>query len=145
VISTYSELCLISQYADLLEHEEQHFRRLGNILEDVPIYREFLKDVKGVGPAMAGVMISEIDIHAARYASSLWAYAGLDVASDGRGRSRRKEHLVMREYTDKDGEVKERASITFNPFLKTKLVGVLGTCLYVEFCCRSLFSSQGHI
>ncbi|GAG18334.1 unnamed protein product, partial [marine sediment metagenome] len=66
------------------------------------------------------------DIHKARYPSSLWKYAGLDVASDGRRRSRRKEHLVTVQYTDKNGEPAERQSITFNPFLKTKLMGVLG-------------------
>lgn len=200
VISTYTELCLIAQYLDLEKHEDQHFRRLGTILNGYPIYAEFLKGVKGVGPAMAGVIISEIDIHKAKYPSSLWAYAGLDVVSswhlidvsvergtappdimerlpetrplapdnrpdgcelvdlsegdvrmseDGRqlwvrfrnvtycvtgeyelrclgGRSRRKEHLVEREYTDRDGKPAKRLGITFNPFLKTKLVGVLG-------------------
>ena len=54
-------------------------------------------------------------------------YAGLDVACDGKGRSRKQEHLVNREYTTADGEIKERRGITFNPFLKTKLMGVLAT------------------
>lgn len=127
VISTYTELCLISQYVDLEKHEVQHFRRLGQILKGYPIFTEFLDGVKGIGPAMAGVLISEIDIHKARYSSSLWAYAGLDVAGDGRGRSRRKEHLTEQEYTDKDGKPATRMGITFNPFLKTKLVGVLAS------------------
>ena len=126
VISRYSELCLIAQYFDLERHEVQHFKRLGSILEDVPVYVKFLTGVSGVGPAMGGVIISEIDISAARYASSLWAYAGLDVGPDGRGRSRRKEHLVKRQYINADGEEAMRDSITFNPFLKTKLIGVLG-------------------
>lgn len=127
VISTYSELCLIAQYFDLEGHETQHFRRLESVLQDAPVFVKFLTGVRGVGPAMAGVIISEIDITAARYASSLWAYAGLDVGPDGRGRSRRKEHLVKRTYTDKDGNEAERDGITFNPFLKTKLIGVLGS------------------
>jgi hypothetical protein len=126
IISSYSEFCLLAQYFDLEGHEKQHFRRLGALLEDVPVFAEFLADVRGVGPAMAGVIISEFDITQARYASSLWAYAGLDVAKDGRGRSRRKEHLIKREYADADGNDAERDSITFNPFLKTKLIGVLG-------------------
>ena len=126
VISNFTELCLVSQYVELLRDEKTHFARLPNTLADFPIYTKFLKDVRGVGPAMAGVMISEIDIRKARYASSLWAYAGLDVARDGAGRSRRKEHLVKVKYKAKDGTEKERDSITFNPFLKTKLVGVLG-------------------
>ena len=127
VISDYTELCLIAQYCDLESHEDNHFRRLGTILREYPIYTQWLEGVKGVGPAMAGVIISEIDIHKARYPSSLWAYAGLDVAPNGGGRSRKAEHLVERQYVAKNGEVKTRKSITFNPFLKTKLVGVLAS------------------
>lgn len=127
VISDYTELCLISQYLDLEQSEKQHFSRLGNILKDYPIYNEFLHGVKGVGPAMAGVIVSEIDITRAEYPSSLWKYAGLDVASNGAGRSRKKEHLEESEYTDKDGVIQKKMGITFNPFLKTKLVGVLGS------------------
>ena len=127
VISTYTELCLLAQYVALEVEEDRHFRRLGTILLDYPVFTEFLHGVRGVGPAMAGVIISEFDIHKARYPSSLWAYAGLDVASDGMGRSRRKEHLRETSYTDKDGKDATKMGITFNPFLKTKLVGVLGS------------------
>lgn len=176
VISDYTELCLVAQYVDLEKHEMQHFRRLGNILKEYRLWNEFLDGVKGVGPAMGGVILSEIDIHKAKYPSSLWAYAGLDavtgwklvetfdgggkppdwfpvtpeniaLSEDGAsfllidqrnrqsiaryeqrssGRSKRKEHLREIEYTDKDGNPAKRVGITFNPFLKTKLVGVLG-------------------
>lgn len=127
VISNYTELSLIAQYFDLEKSEKTHFTRLGAILKDYSVYSEFLDDVKGIGPAMAGVIISEIDITKAKYPSSLWAYAGLDVASNGAGRSRKAEHLREYEYIDKEGEVKAKKGITFNPFLKTKLVGVLGS------------------
>ena len=127
VISDYTELCLVDNYLELEAQEKSHFRRLGNILKGYPIYNEFLLGVTGVGPAMAGVMLSEIDITKAEYPSSLHKYAGLDVASDGQGRSRKKEHLEDSEYVDAEGEVKVKKGITFNPFLKTKLVGVLGS------------------
>lgn len=126
VISNYTELCLLAQYVDLEVSEKQHFARLGKILLDYPVYTQFLQGVKGVGPAMAGVIISEIDITKAKYPSSLWAYCGLDVAGDGKGRSRRKEHLVESDYIDKEGEPAKKMGISFNPFLKTKLIGVLG-------------------
>lgn len=125
VISDYTELCLISQYVGLEDEEATHFSRLGSILKDYPVYSQFLSGVRGIGPAMAGVIVSEIDITKAKYSSSLWAYAGLDVAPDGTGRSRKEGSLVKKEYTNKKGETAERLSITFNPFLKTKLMGVL--------------------
>jgi len=125
VISNYTELCLLNQYIELEKSEASHFRKLGNILEEFPIYTEYLKGVKGVGPAMAGVIISEIDIHKSKYSSSIWKYAGLDVAEDGKGRSMKSEHLVDVEYEAKDGSIKTKKSITFNPFLKSKLMGVL--------------------
>ena len=127
IISDYTELCLLAQYVDLESEEARHFARLGSILRDYPIFTVFLDKVKGIGPAMAGVIVSEIDISKAKYPSSLWAYAGLDVAADGQGRSRKKEHLVERDYTDKDGKPAKRVGITFNPFLKTKLTGVLAS------------------
>ena len=126
LISTTTELVLVAQYFDLESAEEKHFKYLGVLLKDEPVYSKYLKGVKGVGPAMAGVIITEIDIHKAKYPSSLWMYAGLDVAPDGEGRSRKKHHLVDKEYTDSEGEVTKTKGITFNPFLKTKLTGVLG-------------------
>jgi hypothetical protein len=46
---------------------------------------------------------------------------------DGKGRSRKSEHLIDIKYTDKNGEPAERKGITFNPWLKTKLMGVLAS------------------
>jgi hypothetical protein len=128
LIGTFAELSLMAQYRGLEVNEHEAFHRLQGALAAVPLWNKYLKDVAGVGPAMAGVIISEIDITKARYASSLWKYAGLDVAADGRGRSRRTEHQIKVDYKAKDGTIKQRNSITFNPFLKTKLVGVLGPC-----------------
>lgn len=129
VISEYAELCLIHDYLKMEEQEGVNFDHLEEALEEFPIYMKFLKNIRGIGGRMSGVLISEIDIHKARYPSSLWKYAGLDVAPDGRGRSRRKEHLVKVQYKNKSGKMAEKNSITFNSFLKTKIVGVLGNNL----------------
>lgn len=125
IISSYTELCLVAEYVEIETNEAKHFRRLGSILEEFPVYTTFLRDVKGCGPAMAGVIISEFDIYKAKYPSSLWQYAGLGVEKDGRGTSKRKEHLVPISYIDKDGKQAERVGIRHNNWLKTKLLGVL--------------------
>ena len=125
IISTAAEFTLVQSYLALEKQEAKQFRDLTGTLEEIPIYNAYLKDVVGVGPAMAGVLISYLDPHKARHASSFNKYAGLDV-DKGSGRSRREEHLVERTYRAKNGEMKTRMGVTYNPFLKTKLMGVLG-------------------
>jgi len=127
IISSVTEAALVGQYILLEALEIGHFKQLKGILEEFPIWTDWMEEVRGVGPALAAILISEIDIHKATYPSSLWRYAGLDVAPDGEGRSRRKNHLITRPYITKEGEEAEKLSITFNPFLKTKLLGVLGS------------------
>lgn len=128
LISTYIELCLVRSYISLEIEENEMIGQIGQALKDYRIYTEFLEKVKGCGPLMSGVILSEIDIHESKYASSIQKYAGLDVViEDGLGRSRRKEHLVDVEYVDSYGDTQTKKSITFNPMLKTKLIGVLGS------------------
>jgi hypothetical protein len=127
VITTHAELGLLSNYFQIEKREQDLFRSLGYALDGVPIWEEFLSDVKGVGPAMAGCIISELDPHRAPYPSSFFAYCGLDVADDGKARSRRSEHLVEHKYTDSEGKEQTRKSLSFNPFIRTKLLGVLGS------------------
>ena len=42
------------------------FKEVKRILKGIPIYDQFLRHQKGIGPAMAGVIVSGIDIHKAR-------------------------------------------------------------------------------
>lgn len=130
VISTYTELSLLAQYIDLEATEAAQFKRLENALIEVPIYNHFLKDVKGIGPAMAGVIVSEIDIHKAEYPSSLHKYAGYDVVN-GKGRriALAKEQMEEIEYIDKDGNTQKKKTLGYNPFLKTKMYVAAGTLL----------------
>lgn len=125
LISTFTEFSLVQQYLDLEESEKRHFKNLEKILMEHKIYTDFLASIRGIGPAMAGVIVSEINIHKATYPSSIWQYAGLGVEADGRGTSKRKEHLRTIKYIDKEGKEAERLGISHNTFLKTKLMGVL--------------------
>lgn len=52
-------------------------------------------------------------------------WKGHEVTIKRVGRSRKEGCLVKRTYTDRHGVETERNSITFNPLLKTKLVGVM--------------------
>ncbi len=128
IITDAGMLVFVELYEEQLAHEEKMAKVIGKIVEKHPLWAAFLDGVKGCGPLMSAVILSEFDIHKAERISQFWKYAGLDVAQDGRGRGRYSEHLVDQTYTDKDGKEAIKKGITFNPFLKTKLVGVLATC-----------------
>lgn len=125
LISSFTELVLVSQYIDLESQESKQFRQMQSTLDVIPIYQAFLKAERGIGPAMAAVLITYFDPAKARHVSSFWKYAGLDVAGDGSARSRRKEHLIERTYTTRNGVEATRLSTTFNPWLRMKLLGAL--------------------
>lgn len=166
LIGSYAELVLIDQYVKLLNNEKETSAMLEASMANIPLYRDYLKKVDGVGPKLAAVIISELDPHKAKYASSYWKYTGLDTVivgkytkSDGKegkigwldiceyysthdfnaamvydgrdvefttiGRNRHKASQVYHEYISKEGKRETRLGISFNPYLKTKLVGVL--------------------
>ena len=125
IIGSKAEYALVQSYINFLRQEKFLEKQIADYLSHFPIWNEFMKQTDGVGPLMGAVVISEYDIYKADYVTSMWAYAGLDVIN-GEGRSRKEHHLVPKEYIDADGNVQETMGISFNPFLKTKLLGVLG-------------------
>jgi len=125
IISSYADLCLARQFFELEKQEESNGKLLEQTLKDFPAYEAVFRKFKGIGPAMAGVFISCVEIEKAAYPSSLWKLCGVDVGPDGRGRGKYAEHLVGREYQDTDGNTKTKKGVTFNPWLKSKLLGVI--------------------
>lgn len=90
--------------------EKDALKEVLRLLKPIPIYA-WLKAQKGVGPTMAGVLVSEIDITKCNTASQLWAWCGLAV---------------------RDGKADRRVrgeKAKFDPWLKSKVVKVLADCL----------------
>lgn len=129
VVSDFTELVLIHQYESLERQEREHFRHIGEALEDLVVWTEYLEKQRGIGPAMGAVLTTSFDIVKAVRPSQFWAIAGLDVGPDGFARSRRAAHLVEREYEAKDGTIKTKMSTTFDPWLQSRMLGVLGGSL----------------
>jgi transposase len=65
------------EYLKKLEREIKKY--IQSEVKDVPIYREFLSSVKGIGPVLAGGLIAYFDPYKAEHPSSFWRYAGLHV------------------------------------------------------------------
>jgi len=157
LISSHPELTLVDNYMALERQEAAQFRRLELQLERFPIWTHYLRSGSpcfwaggeakqiGIGPAMGGILTGWIDPHKARHVSSVWKFCGLDVAADGRGRSWRQEHLVEKEYRDKRGQLKTRMSVTYDPWVKTKLMGVLaGSFIRLDAPWRQVYDGYKH-
>lgn len=133
-------------YANAKEQEEVIIKHVKKMLKDFPIWNEWLKEVKGVGPTIAARIISSYDIHKADTVSKLWQYTGLN-PGEVRGKAvvpAKKAHYkgmeIVKEYENKKGE-KECIVLTdemirgdkltpgfvspFNKQLRTSMCGVL--------------------
>ncbi len=91
-------------WEEMKKWEKELQKALISELKGVPIYEEFLKGVKGIGPMMAGVIISEYDIYKAPTVSNLWSFTGLAPGKD---------------------KLIKGQKATFNKWLRTKMCGVL--------------------
>lgn len=121
---------LVTSYKRLLETEEGLTKVAEREVKAHPMWDAFFAGVKGCGPLMSAVCLAYFDPYKARHASSFWCYAGLDVQRDpdkDKMRGVVKWYTEERHYIDKDGKEQMKKSLTYNPFLKTKLVGVLGS------------------
>ncbi len=100
-------LAEIKEHRDyVLEMEEATAKVLAKEVHKHPLWDAFLFPVKGCGEGIAAVIISEFDIHKAKYVSNLWSFAGLAPG--------------------KDRKVKGQ-KCSYNQFLRAKLCGVLGS------------------
>lgn len=134
-IKSMTTASFIDTYMMFEKSEQGMLKSIKTEVEKFAIYNDFLSKVKGIGPLMGAVIISTLDPYKARHRSSFKRYAGLDVYIEydeegnmvaNEARSKKSAHLVDVEYVSKSGEVKTKKSITYNPFLHAKLLGVLG-------------------
>lgn len=140
-ILTKTDYSMVKAYNLLLESEESYKKVLTDNIKDHPVYVGFLANVKGCGPMMSANILAYLDPYKARHASSFRKYAGLDVIptkdkdgnpvldSDGNmvTHGRKMGDTEDYEYTDKNGNKAIKKGLTYNPKLKSKLIGVLAS------------------
>lgn len=140
-ILTKTDYSMVKAYNLLLESEESYKKVLEANIKDHPVFTGFLSQVKGCGPMMSANIIAYLDPYKARHASSFRKYAGLDVVTtkdkdgnpvvDENGNiethGRKMGDTEDYEYIDKNGNKAIKKGITYNPKLKSKLIGVLAS------------------
>jgi hypothetical protein len=68
---------LEKHYKELYKIEKAIDKDIKELIKDVPIYKTYLKDIKGIGHIFSAGLISQIDITKADHASSIWKFCGL--------------------------------------------------------------------
>lgn len=140
-ILTKTDYSMVKAYNLLLESEESYKKVLTDNIKDHPVYVGFLANVKGCGPMMSANILAYLDPYKARHASSFRKYAGLDVVAtkdkDGNPVLDSEGNMVTHgrkmgdtedyEYIDKNGNKAIKKGLTYNPKLKSKLIGVLAS------------------
>lgn len=104
---------LAKQSTGLDTLEKDSLKEVKRLLKGLPIYEKWLKNQKGCGVTLSGVLVSEIDITRCDTVSALWAYSGLHIDLESGNAMRRKKGVKA----------------NWNSFLKAKVVKVLGDCL----------------
>jgi uncharacterized membrane protein len=79
IIKTAEGYEVVSVYKSMVACENGHLGLVENAVYAHPLWAHFLEGVRGCGPLMAGVIISELDPYKARHASSFYKYVGIDV------------------------------------------------------------------
>ena len=140
-ILTKTDYSMVKAYNLLLESEESYKKVLTDNIKDHPVFTGFLSQVKGCGPMMSANILAYLDPYKARHASSFRKYAGLDVVAtkdkdgnlvlDSEGNmvthGRKMGDTEEYEYIDKNGNKAIKKGLTYNPKLKSKLIGVLAS------------------
>ena len=93
-------------------------------IKDEPVYKNFLKDVKGIGPTLAGVLLSEINLEKATTVSKIWQYAGCNPGMV-MGKKKSNGEIVVTGELIRGDRPSAGYILPYNKFLKTKLLGVL--------------------
>lgn len=147
-ITNYALLTLCDLYETLVEREDKQGSYIKGELEQLPVWTDYLSDVRGIGPILGGILVSTLDPHMARHASSFVKYCGYDVVigedGQGVGRSKRKEHMIDRPYISKDGEQLMKRSLTYNPLVKTKLFVAAGSFLKSKSPYATIYYNYKH-
>lgn len=113
---------------DFSENEKKYDKLIKKYIKNEPIYTQFLKDVKGCGPQMSAVIISEIDIHKADTVSRIYQYAGMN-ANLIKGKIKNADNEVVISDTQIRGDKPAKGFILpYNKFLKCNLLGILADC-----------------
>ena len=119
---------VVDTWNDAEDLEKSLDRRIASYLKYFPVYNRFLKNVRGCGPAISAVILSEFDITKATTRSKMWQFAGCNPGMVY-GKKKVDGKIQQTDTMVRGDELTKGFIAPYNAFLKTKLLGVLADCM----------------
>ncbi|MFA5397607.1 MAG: hypothetical protein WC346_16475 [Methanogenium sp.] len=108
--------------------EELILEKITEYVKQTNLWKLFLVNVKGCGPLMAAVIISEFDIEKATTVSKMWAFAGISPGfTKGRKWNKDKTEIILSHNLVPQDKKTPGFLCPYNQWLRSKLIGVLAT------------------
>lgn len=142
LIPTALHYRMMEAYLGMERNEKPILAGILAFIDPVPIWRLWLRHIRGIGPTMGAVLLSYFSIERAPHASSFARYAGLHVvrnAESGAGHAPSKRNwskikpilwwrngaVLSRAPHPEEESPQSKPRLGYSPFLQGKLLGVL--------------------
>ena len=154
VIQNINLYHMVKSYIQYLNIEEQIYDQIKNVVHKFPLWYQYAAYIKGLGELTIACFLAKVDIHKCEKFTQLLAYAGYDTVLNPEtglreGRCNgfwkgKKHHQVTRLRPvrgGKKGEMEEYQSISYSPFIKTRVYLMGGNIIKAK---NELYTSVFH-
>ncbi len=126
-VTTDSIFDTVDLYDNVKGIEDSLTRQIEAVVKETPEWKLYFKNIKGIGPKMAAILIAEIDPYKAETVSKIWQYAGLNGA-EVFGKKKLKDGTIITT-TDKVRGDRPTAGyvLPYNKYLKMCVLGKMST------------------
>jgi len=118
----------ITRIEGIVETEDRLYNAIKKEIAKHPMWNHFFLDIKGCGPAISAIILTEFDIHKATTVSKMWAFAGMatgTILGKKAVKGKPGKFIITDTLIPRDKPTKGFL-LPYNKFLKTALLGKLG-------------------
>lgn len=128
-VTVESILDSVDLFDDTKAIEDKLTKQLEKLVTPTKEWKLYFKDVKGIGPKLAGIIISEIDPYKAATVSKIWQYAGMN-PGEVFGKKKDKDGNIITTTERVRGDRKTAGFLCpYNSYLKMACCGKIATQL----------------
>ena len=119
----------VDLYHSARKIEDDLTKQLEAIVKTTPEWKFYFKNIVGIGPKMAAILIAEIDPYKAETVSKIWQYAGMNSANVFGKKKDKNGNIVTTTDLVRGDRPTAGYILPYNKYLKMCCLGKIATCL----------------